>query len=107
MTDSELSNKRKRDTSEVDGQPDNAFQPRKRTDFGDYKILRPDDREDVRILPSQKYGFPGILLQIGVLHRPFYRLALGDQNHRSYQSTTQVASCAIVRLGTNPSTERA
>ena len=67
MTDSELSNKRKRDTSEVNSQPDNAFQPRKRIDFNDYKILRPDNREDVRILPSQKHRFPGILLQIGVL----------------------------------------
>ena len=38
----ELSNKRKYDSSEVDSQSNGAFQPRKRTDFSDYKMLRPE-----------------------------------------------------------------
>ncbi|KAK3174210.1 hypothetical protein OEA41_001454 [Lepraria neglecta] len=38
----DLSNKRKRDNSEVDIQSNDAFQPRKRIDFSDYKMLRPE-----------------------------------------------------------------
>ena len=42
MTRPDLSNKRKRDTSEVDSQSNDAFQPRKRIDISDYKMLRPE-----------------------------------------------------------------
>ncbi|KAL2043062.1 hypothetical protein N7G274_004121 [Stereocaulon virgatum] len=38
-TGPECSNKRKRDTPEVDSQPNDVFQPRKRMDFSDQKML--------------------------------------------------------------------